>query len=239
MKKRPVIGISYLGCAPRRLYMMANYQLALRRAGAKPKILRWTTDPAVIADYCKACDGFVLPGGVDIDPAQYGRPREPLCGPSDAARDAFELLLLRTLLPTQTPILGICRGCQALAVANGGTLIQDIVHLQKLTHRDRKNIRRGTHPVILTPGDSLLRQALPEGENTLRVNTLHHQVVEQPGPGMRVIACSPDGFIEAIQKEDRAFCMGVQWHPEHMILRDSRHQKIFDLFAAACRAGKK
>lgn len=234
MKKRPVIGISFIGNDPRHLYMMANYQLALRRAGAKPKVLRWTTDPTVIAGYLRACDGFLMPGGVDIDPSYYGRQREALCGPSDAARDAYEMQLLHTLLPTEKPILGICRGCQALAVANGGTLIQDIVHLQKVCHRDRKNMRRGTHPVILTAGDSILRQALPEGEHVLRVNTLHHQVVEQPGPAMRVIAHSPDGFVEAIQKENRPFCMGVQWHPEHMILRNSCHQKIFDLFVNAC-----
>lgn len=84
-------------------------------------------------------------------------------------------------------------------------------------------------------GDSILRDILPENENTYNVNTWHHQVVEQPGQGMRIIAYGPDGFAEAIQRDDRAFCLGVQWHPEHLILRDKNQQHIFNAFIDACR----
>lgn len=234
MKKRPVIGIPYIGSAAEHHYMLGNYVFALLRAGARPKILRRTSDPTVFQTYLQVCDGFLMPGGPDIDPSRYGREKEPECGEIDPERDAFELQLLEWLLPTQKPILGICRGCQALAVASGGTLLQDITKQQGCNHKNRENLRKAMHLVTLD-GDSILRDILPETENTYRVNTWHHQVVEQPGQGMRIIAYSPDGFAEAIQRDDRAFCLGVQWHPEHLILRDKNQQHIFNAFIEACR----
>ncbi len=234
MKKRPVIGIPYIGSAAEHHYMLGNYILALLRAGARPKILRRTSDPSVFQKYLEVCDGFLMPGGPDIDPVRYGREKEPECGEIDQERDDFELELLEWLLPTQKPILGICRGCQALAVASGGTLIQDITKLQSCNHKNRENLRKAMHVVNLE-GDSILRDILPENENTYNVNTWHHQVVEQPGQGMRIIAYGPDGFAEAIQRDDRAFCLGVQWHPEHLALRDKKQQQIFNAFIDACR----
>ena len=234
MRKRPVIGVPPIGRDWKHLYWMSNYLFAVWRAGGWGKVLRRTQDPQVLADYLVQCDGFLLPGGEDIDPAHYGRAKEPACGRINAPRDAFELALLRVLLKTEKPVLGICRGCQAMAVAAGGTLIQDITPLQTINHRDKATVHTGAHLVTVEP-DSLLQEVLPPAQHTILVNTCHHQVVEQPGQGMRVVATSPDGFIEAIQREGHPFFLGVQWHPERMVLHLPVQQRIVDRFVAACR----
>lgn len=234
MEKKPVVGIPYIGKGWSHQYMMTNYQFALRRAGAQPKVLRQSENPEVLRQYIAQCDGFLMPGGEDIDPSYYGREKEPACGESNRARDRFELALLHALLPTQKPILGICRGCQALAVVSGGTLIQDITPIQRINHRaPKKHLRQGMH-VITLEGESILREILPAQIDTMQVNTFHHQVVEDAG-NARAVACSPDGFVEAIQRDDRPFCLGVQWHPEQLILKDEHQRQLFDAFVKACR----
>lgn len=234
MAKTPVVGIPYIGKGFENHYMMVNYKFALRRAGAQPKVLRPSEDPAVLAQYLDQCDGFLMPGGEDIDPGYYGREKEPACGEANKERDSFELALLRALLPTQKPILGICRGCQALAVVSGGTLIQDIAPKQRVNHRAAKSqLRKERHEIKLV-GESILRKIVPSHTYTMQVNTLHHQVVENTGSA-RVVAYSPDGFVEAIQRDDRPFCLGVQWHPEQLVLKNELQQKIFETFVQACR----
>ncbi len=234
MNKKPVIGIPYIGKGWSHHYMMANYKFALRRAGAQPKVLQQSEDPEVLRQYIDQCDGFLMPGGEDIDPSYYGREKEPACGEINQARDSFELALLNALLPTQKPILGICRGCQAMAVVSGGTLMQDITKKQRINHRaPKKHLRQGMHAITLK-GESILREILPAHIDTMQVNTFHHQVVEDAGSA-RVVAYSPDGFVEAIQRDDRPFCLGVQWHPEQLILKDENQRHLFDAFVKACR----
>lgn len=234
MAKKPVIGIPYIGDDKEHKGMLKYYLLGILYAGGRPKILKRTIDPAILADYMAQCDGFLMPGGPDVEPRRYDRKKEPNCGECDRERDAFELSLLKVILTGKKPILGICRGCQALAVASGGTLIQDITSCQTLNHRDKKTMHKGSHVVTLEQG-SILRQIVPAGMDTLWVNSLHHQVVEQPGKGMQVIARSPDGFIEAIQRQDHPFCMGLQWHPEQMVVRNKTQRKLLRTFVDACR----
>lgn len=230
---KPIVGIPYIGKGVHNHIMLMHYMVALLRAGAKPIVLKRSTKPEVLEQYLAHCDGFLMPGGADIQPSRYGREKESACGKIDMERDAFELALLEMLLPTQKPILGICRGCQALAVASGGTLYQDITPLQSCQHNDKMNLPRGVHTITLQ-GESLLRDSLQPVGDTLRVNSMHHQAIEQPGEGVRVIARSSDGFIEAIQRDDRVFCVGVQWHPEHMAPRNKAQQRIFNTFVQAC-----
>lgn len=231
---KPVVGIPYIGKGAHNHIMMVHYMVALLRAGAKPVVLKRSTKPEVLAQYLLQCDGFLMPGGADIQPSRYGRKKEPTCGEIDMERDAFELTLLKMLMPTQKPILGICRGCQALAVVSGGTLYQDITPMQKDSHSEKLKLPKGIHTIFLE-GESLLRDSLQQEGDGLRVNSMHHQAVEYPGEGVRVVARSEDGFIEAIQRDDRAFCLGVQWHPEHLAPRNQAQQRIFNTFVQACR----
>lgn len=98
----------------------------IKAAGGLPVVLSETTDPAELARYVATFDGFVVPGGGDIEPSRYGAERLPECGPAEGGRDDFELALVPLVAEADKPLLGICRGNQVLNVALGGTLWQDI-----------------------------------------------------------------------------------------------------------------
>ena len=211
---------------PFRIYMKSKYVFSLWRSGAR---VRWIGPENTEASRraLLECDGLLMPGGVDIEPARYGQETHEKCGKIDLARDAMEWWILEAFLPTGKPVLGICRGIQTLNVFLGGTLHQ---HIEG--HSDFKSRSKGFHKVIVTPG-SRLREIV--NTETLTVNSLHHQVVDSLGKGLEVCAVSEDGFVEAVVHRSHPFCLGVQWHPEHMSRTDKRQQKIFDAFVNACK----
>lgn len=220
-----VIAVPQWGNNLLRLYMKSKYVQSLRRAGAK---VRWIEmdDPDLEAKTC-ACDGLLLPGGDDIDPSRYGAARSEKCGKSSALRDEAEWRMLRAFLPTGKPIFCVCRGVQVLNAFCGGTLHQDIPN-----HSDFKTRATGCHNVTLTPG-TLLSGILEDNE--VFVNSLHHQAADQIAPNLIVSARSTDGTVEALELEGHPFCLGVQWHPEHLSARRSDQQKLFDRFVMACK----
>lgn len=230
---KPVIGVPLMGKSLFRKYMQYKYTQCLRRAGARVRILPPTEDREVQRRYLSECDGFLFPGGVDIDPALYGQAPLPGAGEPNPVRDRFELPFLKAVIAADKPLLCICRGMQLLNVAQGGTLKQDIKPIQKYQHAAVRRPGGYAHPVRLREG-SLIAGIF--GKNTIKVNSLHHQAAERVGKGLRVTAKSPDGFVEALEFPDRkGFCLGVQWHPEHMAARDDAQQKIFRTFLSACR----
>ena len=212
---------------PFRIYMKSKYVFSLWRSGAR---VRWIgpEDTEASRRALLECDGLLMPGGVDIEPARYGQETDEKCGKIDLARDAMEWWILEAFLPTGKPVLGICRGIQTLNVFLGGTLRQHIDG-----HSDFKSRGTGCHRVLVTPG-SLLEQIV--AADGLTVNSLHHQVVDAPGRDLAVCARSEDGYVEALVHTNHPFCLGVQWHPEHMSRKDPRQQKIFDTFVQKCRS---
>ena len=126
-------------------------------------------------------------------------------------------------------MLGICRGIQVMNVVLGGTLYQDIKPFAHVPHNDHwakihtVTVRRSTK----------LEQIL--GQDTVLVNSQHHQAVDRIAPGLTLAALSEDGIVEAIEKPDAKFCLGVQWHPEWLSAADPAMQGLFDAFVAACR----
>ncbi len=150
------------------------------------------------------CDALLLPGGPDVDPARYGQPNRASLG-IDPARDALEFSALETALALHLPVLGICRGCQLLNAAFGGTLHQDICgHSALDENTDRLHPSHTTDPMLI---------AL-YGEDFI-VNSSHHQAVDRLGEGLRAVQWGPDGVIEAIRHE-RLPVFAVQWHPERL-----------------------
>ena len=133
---RVIIGIPEMDHTFFRAYMRSKYLFALWRAGAKVKTLRWTQDEREIQKYVAECDGILLPGGPDIDPALYGQQAIAACGKAHPERDFLELRLARLAVQANKPVLGICRGLQVLNVALGGSLLQDITPMQKRQHSD-------------------------------------------------------------------------------------------------------
>jgi putative glutamine amidotransferase len=240
--KRPLVGVSCMN--DRSSYgaaLMAvrpTYLRALEAAGAVPLLIHLTDDLAVVRALYDLCDGILLPGGDDVDPAHFGEERHPMLGEVDAQRDAVELALARWCREEQKPLLGICRGVQVLNVAFGGTLWQDLPAQlpSELDHRYNTHLKQYDvpgHELLLDP-DSWLAQHLDADE--LTANTMHHQALKDVAPGLRVVGRAPDGIIEAVEGTGESFIVGVQCHPEHLWKEaEPRWRRFFEGFVAACR----
>jgi putative glutamine amidotransferase len=164
--------------------------------------------------YAKHLDGLVLQGGADVSPQTYSQsPTRPEWN-GDRARDLYELELLHEFVDAGKPVLGICRGCQLINVAFGGTLYQDVAtdipEAQAHVHSDYDAHR---HQIAFPPGSSL-GAMFPHGAHPI-VNSIHHQAVKELGRDIMIEAVSmPDGIVEAIRYQKAPFVMGLQWHPE-------------------------
>lgn len=214
--------------------MKSKYTKSLERAGAE---IRWIEldeiDNAV--NLSLDCDGLLLPGGADIEPSLYGRNREEKCGKPNELRDKFEFEIYKAFIKTGKPLLCICRGFQLLNVACGGTLYQDISEIKKCNHSDF--IKRSKHIHNVDIKENTLLYNIFKKE-TVAVNSLHHQAVEKIGENLTVCAVSEDGFAEALELNNHPFCVGVQWHPEHLSKKDPLQQKLFDDFIKKCISQK-
>ena len=223
---RVVIAMPRMSTDPEPTVAQSKYIESLARAGAG---MRWVelNDPEQAVQDALTCDGLLLPGGGDMDPKFYGQERIPACGEPNLLRDAAEPLLLRAFLAADKPVLGICRGIQVMNAVLGGDLYQDIKPFEHLPHNDHwakvhtVTVRRGT----------LLSRIL--GQDTVLVNSQHHQAVDRVAPGFTLAALSEDGIVEAIEKPDARFCLGVQWHPEWLSDADPAMQGLFDAFVNA------
>lgn len=180
-------------------------------------------------------DGLLLTGGPDVDPILYGEEPHPSLGRVDPLRDAFEMALTKEALSKGMPILGICRGLQVLNVVVGGSLHQDIPSLglpNAVKHIQGSPRWNPSHSVILEEG-SRLKTIL--GDRRILVNSFHHQAVKSVAPGFRVSARARDAIIEAIEKADHPFTIGLQWHPEALCTQKCPEAlAIFKTFIEAC-----
>ena len=224
---RVVIAMPRMSTDPEPTVAQSKYIESLARAGAG---MRWVelSDPEQAVQDALTCDGPLLPGGGDMDPKFYGQARIPACGEPNLLRDAAEPLLLRAFLAADKPVLGICRGIQVMNAVLGGDLYQDIKPFEHLPHNDHWT---KVHTVTVRRG-TLLSRIL--GQDTVLVNSQHHQAVDRVAPGFTLAALSEDGIVEAIEKPDARFCLGVQWHPEWLSDADPAMQGLFDAFVNAC-----
>ena len=224
---RVVIAMPRMSTDPEPTVAQSKYIESLARAGAG---MRWVelSDPEQAVQDALTCDGLLLPGGGDMDPKFYGQERIPACGEPNLLRDAAEPLLLRAFLAADKPVLGICRGIQVMNAVLGGDLYQDIKPFEHLPHNDHWT---KVHTVTVRRG-TLLSRIL--GQDTVLVNSQHHQAVDKVAPGFTLAALSEDGIVEAIEKPDARFCLGVQWHPEWLSDADPAMQGLFDAFVNAC-----
>ena len=213
-----------------------GYLSGLLEAGAIPIVLPATHDPVAIKRLVAACDGFLVPGGQDIDPARYGKRRAPHTHRSATARDRMEDALIREAIAADKPVLGVCRGMQSLNVALGGTLHQDIHAEQSpdsLAHVQRRPFDVPAHMVEVMEGSKLAECVHAQ---RLGVNTIHHQSVADLGEGLVVSAVSPDdGVIEGIEMPGKRFVLGVQWHPEYMWRTRPHSKRLFRAFVQAAK----
>jgi putative glutamine amidotransferase len=131
-------------------------------------------------------------------------PRHPLLGEVEPDLDAFELALAQAADRAAIPVLGICRGAQAMNVARGGTLHQhvDDVTDGSLNHRQEEPGRVTTHTVEVEPRSRLA--AIVGAGTALPVNSFHHQAVDRVGRDLHVVARSPDGLTDSIESDGRS-----------------------------------
>lgn len=167
-----------------------------------------------LRDYAKQLDGLVLQGGADVSPQSYADVATRPEWPGDRVRDMYELELLHEFIEAGKPVLGVCRGCQLINVAFGGTLYQDIAtDVPSAVVHVNDEYDRLRHTIHFAQG-STLASMFPTRADAL-VNSIHHQAVRTLGRDLSIEAVSADdGIVESIRYRKAPFVMGVQWHPE-------------------------
>ena len=196
----------------------APYVKAVRKAGAMPVLLP-VVDPDDAAAMLEMVDALIITGGADVDPVNYNAPADPRLGATDRVRDAADLAITRAAVEANVPTLATCRGIQVLNVAMGGSLVQ---HVDEHMRIDMYN--EDVHNVEIDPASRL---ASILGTSALGVNSMHHQVIDRLGDGVRAVAHNHDGHIEAIELETASAVLGVQWHPE-LLRHRGDHLALFE-----------
>jgi gamma-glutamyl-gamma-aminobutyrate hydrolase PuuD len=234
-RSRPIIGIAPDVVEPRpgsvRATCALTYAGAIHAAGGWPIILPPIVE--MIPLHLERCDGFVLTGGDDPRTEPFGVPTHPKATPVHELRQAFDSALLRALMQRpQTPTLGVCLGMQMMALVAGGSLDQHLPETLATAERHWGDARHAIKPVGRTgPVGAMLAQSGGA------VTSHHRQAVREAG-SLRVAAVSDDGVIEAIERADAPFFVGVQWHPERTG-DGSLGTGVFEGLVRAARAGGK
>ena len=216
---RPVIGIT--GNYNQETCTLAEgYYQSVLKAGGIPFIIPPFYETDRLGELLDRLDGIIFSGGGDINPLLLGEEPIKELHSITPERDLQELLLARLAYDRQIPMLGICKGIQIINAALGGTNYQDI-HTQmegiRIKHSQDQDRRYPSHQVSITDGSILAKLFGTE----LAVNSFHHQACKTAAPCLTVTAMSTDGVIEAVESNEFKSILGVQWHPETYILRNS------------------
>jgi putative glutamine amidotransferase len=240
--REPVIGLTIHLADPLLAEVETGLRAPLQRFGALPLILPRVTPPSQIPQILDLVDAVQISGGADVHPSHYGEEPHELTRPIEEEMDEFEIGLARAALERGMPVLGICRGAQVLAVADGGRLTQDVETQHDGARRHSHNWvslaieapGEHWHELVVEPG-SLVERWLAGGPP--RVNSFHHQCVAETGERLRPTAWTLDGVIEAIELGDgEGFAAGLQWHNELQWSHDERFLRPFEDLVAAARA---
>ena len=208
------------------------YLKAIESAGGECVKVELTLDNQQIARLATTCDAILLPGSrADVDPEKYGQSRHPKCAASDPARDNVDELLLQDAYNMRKPVFGICYGLQSLNVWRTGSLVQ---HIETgVNHEPGKDVVKA-HPVAVEPKSQLAGIVGESGE--IWVNSSHHQSADTVGDGLRVVASSQDGIVEAVEgTAPDHWVVAVQWHPERTVDLDEPSRRLFGAFIEAAR----
>lgn len=237
MKRKPVIGITVAHCSEElKTFPRALYVESVRKAEGQPILLPPITTLEEAQEVLGLVDGLLLTGGGDISPMFLGEPPKRGIGECLPERDLSEFLFAQVALKENLPVLGICKGIQVLAVAAGGTIYQDLASEcpESLEHKQRSPRDWAWHEIHLS--ESYLGRLI--AEDTIGVNSIHHQAVSELPEGFIANALAPDGIIEGIEKLGAKFCIGVQWHPEAMD-KEKNSQRLFQGFIKVAQESMK
>ena len=228
MMNKPVIAIVPLYDQERdSLWMHPGYMDGVIEAGGIPVMLSLVNDDVSLKETAHYFDGFIFAGGDDLNPELYHQAKAEYCGKLNQKRDEMEPKLLKY-------VLGICRGIQLLNACLGGTLYQDLGRQFHPTciHRQPAPYDHPSHQVKIvenTPLKDILNQ------ETLMVNSCHHQAICQLAPALKPMAYSDDGLVEAVYLPDKKYVIGYQWHSEMIYKKSDDHLKLFKDFVDNCK----
>lgn len=217
MNSRPLIALT-TGSRHNCLNKAHLYTQSVQKAGGMAEFVHPGRAKAGLIDYF---DGFLIPGGKDIDPLRYNEKQDREISIEDPGRTDFELWVLKEATKRSKPVLGICYGMQLINVFFGGSLYQNI----QSEIPDSLDHRTGPHTVTAQPN-----YFLKSGDHI--VNSSHHQALKKIGKGLVPFAFAEDGLIEGVYLAGAAFLLGLQWHPERMETGLSR--AVFSSFLEAC-----
>ena len=214
------------------------YEASMSRHGASPIMVDATTGPERLADAFSTMDGLLLSGGADLHPQRYGRTEHGSTA-VEPARDDLEAGAWAVAQERGLPVLGICRGFQAINVFSGGSLLQHVDgHLGHPFGKGPATV----HPIRVAPGTRLARILFPTnaGGGVLRVNSYHHQAVRAsdlaPGLVANAWASSPAGdLVEGVEAAEGRFVFGLQCHPERSESTPAAFERLFRVFVDAAR----
>jgi len=225
---KPIIGIT-VDAAPEpdnvrtrgKLSLNWNYAQVIADAGGVPLLIPPQAEADAVAEIL---DGWMIPGGDDIDPSYWGEPLHPKAELIAPQRHAIERAIFQRVSP-KMPILGVCYGCQFLNVVQGGSLVQ---HLPDVVGHEGD--QRGNVQTYDLEPNSKTAEVL--GSTRAVGQSWHHQAIGKLGAGLRVSGRNPDGTIEAIESVELPWMIGVQWHPERT-LEAADSMSLFQAFVQA------
>ena len=219
-------------------FILESYLQKLLKYNLEPYLIPSLFPTDLVDTAYEQAAGVLLLGGADFHPSLYGEELHPKTKPLDMRRDELDLRIARKAFADRKPILGICRGNQAIAIASGGSLHQ---HIPESFPDEEHGLSEGTasysalaegkssHPVIVEQGSKI--HAII-GKEQISVTTAHHQAVKALGSDFRISGRSPSGVVEIIEYIDPDyFCFGIQSHPEAEEKGDL--EQLFDAFKAA------
>lgn len=207
-----------------------NYIDGISDAGGLPIIM--TYDYEKIDDYLAIIDGLMVVGGyMDIHPKRYNEEYIHPTVKLNLTRENFEYEFVKRALKTNLPIFGICNGMQLISVLHGGKIIQHILDEKNFMDHDQseypdnckyidheqshftefKEYGNPYHDINIEKNSQFYQIVQNEKFAT---NSSHHQAIKSVGDDLKVVAKADDGIIEAFEKPNHPFCIGVQWHPE-------------------------
>ena len=232
MSEGPVIGITAASESKARLYVEV-----VQRSGGVPWLL--LPDHALSAkNTLRRIDGLLVSGGGDLGPIWYGETARPDAGDPDArARDAVEMPLLKAALDSDTPVLGVCRGMQALNVTLGGSLVEELDE-HASSWRDGEEAS-SYHRIYIAPGSKLA--AIVGSGGFVRVNSRHHQGVREAQKSPLLLASAyslDDGVIEALESPEHGWVIGVQFHPERRLEVPPHFDRLFQGLVERAERGR-
>lgn len=223
MDKKPLVGI----CLPDHGNFFAYIFIRLNLYIQKAEWVRLS--PSLNNIDFEELDALLLSGGSDIDPVLYGGNKDAHNTLLDKKRDRFELEMIDKAYKKKIPILGICRGAQLINIYFKGDLHPTLLDLDEYVKH-----QNSIFPIkkVIVKRFSKLFTIVQKREIT--ANSIHNQAIKKVGKELKISA-TYDRAIEAVEKKDYPFLLGVQWHPEYLVYL-KEHRNIFRSFVKSIAA---